>query len=61
MHRLVRQHRLADDVADGEDVGTLVHLRIDVDEAAVGDDDASLLGADLPPFGARPADCRIMS
>ena len=38
----------ADDVADGEDVRHVgAHLRIDVDETAVGDDDAGLLGADL--------------
>ena len=52
----VRQHRLADDdIADGEDVRHVgAHLRIDVDEAAVGDDDARLLGADLLAVGARP-------
>ena len=36
VHRLVGQHRLADDVADGEDVRHIgAHLDIDVDEAPV--------------------------
>jgi hypothetical protein len=62
MHRLVGQHRVADDVADGEDVRHVgAHLGIDRDEAAVGDDDARLVGAIFLPFGARPAACRIMS
>ena len=48
MHRLVRQHRLADDVADGEDVRHVgAHLRVDGDEAAVGDGHAGLVGGDL--------------
>src|ERR1700754_2534103 len=45
---LVRQHGLADEVADGEDVldvGT--HLAIDRDGAAVGDFHARLVGANL--------------
>jgi hypothetical protein len=38
-------HRLADDVADGEDVGHVgSHLDIDRDEAAVSHRDAGLLG-----------------
>ena len=48
VHRLVRQHRLADDVADREDVRHVgAHLLVDVDEAALGDRNAGLLGADL--------------
>jgi hypothetical protein len=48
MHRLVGQHRVADEVADGEDVRHVgAHLGIDRDEAAVGDDDARLVGGDL--------------
>ena len=36
LHRLVRQHGLAHDVADGEDVGHVgSHLDADVDEAVV--------------------------
>ena len=36
MHRFVLQHGLADDVADGEDMGHVgAHLDIDVDKAAV--------------------------
>ena len=35
VHRLVRQHRLADDVANGEDVGHVgTHLDIDLDQVA---------------------------
>ena len=48
VHRLVREHRLADDVADREDVRHVgAHLLVDVDEAAIGDGDAGLVGADL--------------
>ncbi len=48
MHRLVGQHRVADDVADGEDVRHVgAHLGIDRDEAAVGDGHARLVGGDL--------------
>ena len=48
VHRLVREHRLADDVADREDVRHVgAHLLVDVDEAAIGDRDAGLLRADL--------------
>ena len=36
MHGLVRQHGLADDVANGEDMGHVgAHLNVDVDEASV--------------------------
>ncbi|OEZ92696.1 hypothetical protein JAB9_46260 [Janthinobacterium sp. HH107] len=48
MHSLVRQHRLADQVADGEDVRHVgAHLAVDFDEAAVGDVHAGLVGSDL--------------
>ena len=48
MHRLVGQHGLADDVADGEDVRHAgAHLAVDRDEAAIIDHHAGLLGADL--------------
>ena len=44
---LVRQHRLADDVADGEYVGDVgAHLFVDGDETALVDRDARRLGAD---------------
>ncbi len=47
VHRLVRQHRLTDHVADGEDVrlaGAL--LVVDGDEAAIVHRDARLFGVD---------------
>lgn len=48
VHGLVREHRLADDVADREDVRDVrAHLLVDFDEAAVRDGDAGLVGADL--------------
>ncbi len=51
---LVRQHRLADDVADGEDVVDVgAHLAVDGDEAALVDGDAGRLGADQ--LAVRPA------
>ena len=44
---LMRQHRLADDVADGEDVRHVgAHLAVDGDEAALVDRDARRVGAD---------------
>ena len=47
VHRLVRQHRLADDVADGEDVADVgAHLLVHRNEAALLDLDARRLGAD---------------
>ena len=52
VHRLVRQHGLTDDVANGEDVRHVgAHLDIDVDEAAVGDGDTSFLGGDFFAVG----------
>jgi hypothetical protein len=52
MHGLVGEHGLADDVADGEDVGHVgAHLGIDGDEAAVAHDHAGLVGADLLAVG----------
>src|SRR5690606_4709116 len=48
MHRLVGEHGLADDIADGENVRHVgAHLRIDVDEAAVGDHHAGFARIDL--------------
>ena len=48
----MRQHRVADHVADGEDVRRAgAHLRIDGDETAVADGDAGLLGGDLLAVG----------
>ena len=48
MHGLVRQHRLADDVSDREDVRHVgAHLLVDVDEASLGHRDSGLFGADL--------------
>jgi hypothetical protein len=52
VHRLVRQHGLAHDVADGEDVRHVgAHLDVDVDEAAVGHGHAGLVGGDLLAVG----------
>ena len=52
VHRFVRQHRLADDVADREDMRHVgAHLLINGDEAAVAYDNASPLGFDCPPVG----------
>ena len=46
------EHGLADDVADRKDVRHVgAHLRIHRDEAALADDHARLLGADLPAVG----------
>ena len=56
VHRLVRQHRLADDIADGEDVRHVgAHLLVDFDEAAIGDGDTGLVGVDQLAIG-RAAD-----
>src|SRR5690606_31834850 len=47
---LVGQHRLPDDIADGEDVRYVgAHLRIDVDETALAHAHAGLVGIDLLP------------
>ena len=55
VHRLVREHRLADDVADGENVRHVgAHLVIDRNETAVGDDDTGLVRADLLAVGTAP-------
>ena len=55
VHGLVREHRLADDVADREDVRHVgAHLLVDGDEAAVAHRDARLLGADLLAVRAAP-------
>jgi alkyl sulfatase BDS1-like metallo-beta-lactamase superfamily hydrolase len=52
VHRLVRQHGLADDVADGEDVRHVgAHLDVHVDEAAVRHGHAGLVGGDLLAVG----------
>ena len=52
--RLVRQHRLADDVADGEDVMDVgPHLAVDLDEAVLVHGDPRRVGADRRPV--RPA------
>ena len=59
---LVRQHRLADQVADGEDVRHVAaHLRIDVDEAAFATRTPAFSASSLPPFGARPTDTSTRS
>ena len=48
MYALVSQHRLADDIADGEDVRHVgAHLFIDRNETAIGDDDPRFVGGDL--------------
>ena len=47
VYRFVRQHGLADDIANGEDVRHIgTHLDIDVDEAAVCDGNAGFVGGD---------------
>jgi hypothetical protein len=52
MHRLVRQHGLAHDGADGEDVGHVgAHLDVDVDEATVGHRHTGFLGTDFLAVG----------
>jgi hypothetical protein len=52
VHRLVRQHRLADDVAEREDVGHVgAHLLVGRDEAALVHQDTRVLGADQPAVG----------
>ncbi|MNT94502.1 hypothetical protein D3C72_2362060 [compost metagenome] len=52
VYRLVRQHGLAHDVADGEDVRHVgAHLLVDVDEAAVGDGHAGLVSGELLAVG----------
>ena len=62
VHGLVGEHRLPDDVADGEDVGNVgPHLPIDRDEAAFVDRDAGVLGADRFAVGLRPTATRILS
>jgi hypothetical protein len=48
----VRQHRLADDVADREDVRRVgAHLLVGRDEAALDHQDTRVLGADQPTIG----------
>ena len=63
MHRLVRQHGLADDVADGKDMRHVgAHLDIDVDEAAIRHRHARFVGGDLAlPLGERPTACSTRS
>ena len=52
MHRLVSEHGLAHDVANGEDVGHVgAHLDVDVDEAAISHGHAGLVGGDLLAIG----------
>ena len=52
VHRLVGQHGLADDVADGKDVQHVgAHLDVDVDEATVRDGHTGFIGADLLAVG----------
>ena len=52
MHGFVREHRLTNDVADGEDVGHIgAHLRIHVDESAFVNRHTSMLRADEQSVG----------
>ena len=56
------EHRLPDDVADGEDVpdvGAL--LLVDRDEPALVDEHPGGVGPDRPPFGRRPTATRTLS
>ena len=49
VNRLLRQHRLADDVADDKDVLLMgAHLDIDVDEATIRYGHVGLFGCELP-------------
>ena len=53
VHRLVREHRLADDVPDGEDVANVgAHLLVDRNEAAVGNRHTGLIRVDVPAVRA---------
>ena len=53
VHRLVGKHRLADDVADREDVRDVgAHLLVHRNEATVGDHDAGLVRGDHLAVGA---------
>jgi len=62
VRRFVREHRLADDVADGEDVRDVAaHLAIDGNPAAIVHVDARLFRADVLPFGRRPTASRTRS
>ena len=55
MRRLVRQHRLADDIPDGEDMRHITaQLLVDRDIAALVDSDACGSGVERAPFGTRP-------
>ena len=52
MHRLVRQHRLADQIADGEDMRHVgAHLLVHRDETPIGDHNAGFLRADFLAIG----------
>ena len=53
VHRLVREHRLTDDVADGVDVRHVgAHLRVGRNETAVADGHTGLVRADVPAVRA---------
>ena len=55
VRRLVREHRLPDDVADREDVRHVgAHLPVDRDETALVHHDARRLAPMRLPFGVRP-------
>ena len=48
VHRLVRQHRLANDIADGKNVWHVgAHLRVHIDEAAIRHHDTRTVRADF--------------
>jgi len=52
VHRLVRQHGLAHDVANGKDVRHVgAHLDVDVDEAAVGHSHTGFLSGEFFALG----------
>ena len=54
----MRQHGLAHDITDGEDVRHVgVHLDVDVDEAAIGDSHTGLVGGDR--LAVRRAACGL--
>ena len=56
VHCLVRQHRLADDIADREDVRHVgAHLIVDRNKTTVAHRDAGLFGVDTFAVRAAPA------
>jgi hypothetical protein len=62
VHRLVRQHRLADDVADGEDVRHIgAHLHVDRMKPRSETTTPALSAPIFLPLGERPTACSTRS